>query len=339
MNIPAELLVMLLCLLVQGFLNGIELGIVSVSRHRLHHLVRTGSRRARIIESYLHDTNRLFGTTLVGTCLTVVAISTLAGILGNRYGLGHAGQTLAAVLVSLVLLVFAEYLPKVWFNSRPIDRCLPFADVLVFFERLLRPLVRLVILLTRWASPPRHAEHAPSLFVTREHIQSLVQDSAAGGQISSLERLMINRALDLQRLSAADVMTPLKRIAHAHDETTLADCAALARQSGHMRLPVLDAEDGTCVGVLHLLDALARVEDPAAVPAREAMSAPFFVRPDVRADDLLPLMRRQRQPLALVRDDRGAVLGLVTQENIVSFLMGAPPPAAAGPVSPAGGPP
>jgi len=325
MNIPVEFPIILVCLLAQAFLAGIEIGVISINRHRLTHLVRVGARGAKIIEGYLHNTARLLGTTLVGSCLTLVIISTLAESMAER-NLNRTGQAISACAVSLVLLVLGEYLPKVWFNRRPIERCLPFAGLLRMFERFLHPLVWLAMVLTRWASP-RLSHPERNLFVTREHIQSLVQDSAAGGQISAFERLMINRVLDLQLKTATDVMTPLKQVIHAHAAATLQECYDLATQSGHTRLPVLDAEDGACVGILHLVEVLAKVDHPAALTARDCMTVPFFIRPDMPADDLLPVMRRNRQPMIVVRDDAGAVLGVVTQENIVRFLMGALPKA------------
>lgn len=321
MNIPVEIHVIALCLLAQAFLAGIELGVISINRHRLLHLVRSGAPGARLIQAYLHDPSRLLGTTLVGTCLTLVTISTLSESLAEAH-LGRIGQSICAIVVSLLLLVLGEYLPKVWFNSRPIERCLPFAKLLRLFERLLQPLVKVTLFMTRWVAPVGHSEQQ-SLFVTREHIQSLVQDSAAGGQISGFERLMINRVLDLQMRTAAEVMTPLKQVVHAHDDSTLEQCSELAFKSGHLRLPVLDPDDGTCVGILHLLDVLVQREAGApSQSAGECMKPPFFVGAGIHADDLLPLMRRNRQPMAVVRDDSGKVLGLVTQENIVNYLIG-----------------
>ena len=324
MNIPVEYLLILICLLAQAFLTGIEIGVISINRHRLTHLVRVGAHGAKIIEGYLHDTARLLGTTLVGSCLTLVIISTLAESMAERSNLHETGQTLSACVVSLVLLIFGEYLPKVWFNRRPIERCLPFAGLLRMFERILHPLVWTAMALTRWASP--HLSHQErNLFVTREHIQSLVQDSAAGGQISAFERLMINRVLDLQLKTAVDVMTPIKQVIHAHGETTLQACYDLAMQSGHMRLPVLDTDDGTCLGILHLVEVLTKVDNPATLTAQACMSPPIFIRPDIPADDLLPIMRLNRQPMIIIRNPANTVLGVVTQENIVRFLMGALP--------------
>ncbi|MEI6210158.1 MAG: CNNM domain-containing protein [bacterium] len=323
MSIPVEFVIILACLLAQSFLAGMEIGVLSINRHRLTHLVRSGARGAKIIEGFLHDTARLLGTTMVGVCLMLVVISTLAESLAER-SLNRTGQAISAVVVSLLILIFGEYLPKLWFNRRPIERCLPFAGLLRIAERILHPLVWLTTVLTRWASPRlEHPQH--NLFMTREHIQSLVQDSAAGGQISAFERLMINRVLDLQLKTAAEVMTPLKQVIHAHDDATLQECYDLATRSGQTRLPVLDADDGACIGILHLVEILAKVDNPAAITAKECMSTPFFIQPSIPADDLLPVMRRNRQPMAVIRNDAGTVLGVVTQENIVRFLLGALP--------------
>ena len=149
MNIPVEYLIILVCLLAQAFLTGIEIGVISINRHRLTHLVRVGARGAKDIEGYLHDTARLLGTTLVGSCLTLVIISTLAESMSER-SMNRIGQAISACVVSLVLLVFGEYLPKVWFNRRPVERCLPLAGLLRLFERLLHPLVRLRYLGVYW---------------------------------------------------------------------------------------------------------------------------------------------------------------------------------------------
>lgn len=323
MNIPVEFVIILACLFAQAFLAGMEIGVLSINRHRLTHLVRVGARGAKIVEGFLHDTARLLGTTMVGVCLMLVIISTLAQSLAERH-LNHTGQVISAIAVSLVLLIFGEYLPKLWFNRRPIERCLPFAGLLRISERILHPLVWLATVLTRWASP-RLVHPQNNLFMTREHIQSLVQDSAASGQISAFERLMINRVLDLQLKTAADVMTPLKQVIHAHEQATIQECYELATKSGQTRLPILDADDGACIGILHLVEVLSKVENPAVITAKECMMAPFFIKPTIPADDLLPIMRHNRQPMVVVRNDAGALLGVVTQENIVRFLLGALP--------------
>jgi CBS domain containing-hemolysin-like protein len=273
-----------------------------------------------VIEGYLRETHRLLGTTLVGTNLSLVISSTLASNVAARYG-GPMAQAGAGVFMSLTLLIFSEYLPKVWFNSRPIERCLPLAPLLRLAERAFKPLASLVLLATRWVSP-RRQKQTKSPFITRENIQTLARDSQAGGQISAFEHLMISRVLNLQMQTSRQVMTPLARVTRVHADDRLETCFERAKSSGHMRLPVFDVEDRVCLGILPVIDVLSRNDLPSDATAANQMRPPFFVSPDLQADDLLPMMRRNRQPLAIVKDQEGCILGLVTQENILAAIMG-----------------
>lgn len=319
MNFTGEIEIIVVCLVAHGFFAGMETGVISINRHRLMHLARQSARGAQTIESFLRESHRLLGTTLVGTNLSLVVASTMLASLAEK-AWGQTGQTAAGIILALTVLVFSEFLPKVWFSSRPIERCLPLAGALRLSERGLKPIVIAILFMTRWAMPRRRQRQLP--FVTREHIQSMALDSEAGGQITAFERLMISRVLNLQMQTAPQVMTPIARITHVHADERLDACFDRAKSSGHMRLPVFDADDRVCLGILPVLDVLSRGVLPPETIASEVMQPPFFIAPDLRADDLLPLMRRHRQPLAILRAADGQTLGLITQENILAAIMG-----------------
>ncbi len=326
LNIPIELALIPLFMLGGWFLSGMETGIVSINRHRLLHLVRSGSRRAKLIEGYLLDTQRLFGTSLVGTNLCLVIVSTLVGSLSERVW-GPVGQTVTTVCVGIVILVFCEYFPKIWFSSRPIQRCLRFAPLLRAVETGLYPLSFIAVSFTRLLIPHKK-EQRP--FVTREHIQTLARSSEAGGEISAFERLMINQVLDLQLKTAEQIMTPISRVITAAPDEPLAACFDRVRGAGHIRLPVIDPETGACRGLLDTFEVLTGGSFRPDDQARQHMRPPFFVDVRIQADDVLPLLRRHRQTLAIVRDPAtNAVTGIVTQENILTTLISGALPAAA----------
>lgn len=315
-----QVLLIVICMLAEGFFSGIETGIISINRLRLLHLVRNGSVNGRIIEDLLRAPERLLGTTLVGTNLSTVIASTLATSLAEQH-FNAWGRAAVTVAMSVLLLVFSEYLPKAWFNSRPIARCVPLARVLHGAEALFRPVAWLIMLLTEWAAPQRSRE-SRSPFVTREHIQDMTADSEASGQISALERLLINRVLDLQLKTAAEIMTPVEKIATTRPDTPLHEVIEGVRRHGHLKIPVLaDDERRTCLGILYVQDVLARVADIATETAAQHALPAFFIEPQVRADDVLPLLRRNRQHMAIVRA-QGRVVGLVTIENVLRILVG-----------------
>jgi CBS domain containing-hemolysin-like protein len=323
-----QLVLILFCLCGAAFFSGMETGVISINRLRLMHRARNGSRQASLIGDFLRQPDRLLGTTLVGTNLFCVTISTLMANLAEHLW-GAWGQGLAGAVAAVLILICAEFLPKAWFSSRPLERCLPFARLLRAAEWLCKPLAALVTVLTNWASP-RDRKGGRTPFVTREHLQMLTRDSEAGGQISTFERLMIHRVLDLQLKTAADILTPLDRVARVRADATVSVALQAVRGQGHMKIPVFSADDATCVGVLYMQDVLAKALDWESESVASHLQPPFFLDDDVRADDVLPLLRRHRQHIAMVRDREGRVRGIVTIENVLKILVGNLPATATG---------
>ena len=318
MTLELQIAAYVLCVLASAFFAGIETGVISMNRLRLLHRARLGSRNAKIISGYLREPDRLLGTTLVGCNLMSVILSTLATDIGAPFG--GAGIGAAAAFTTLILLLFGEFLPKSWFGSRPLERCVPAAPLLRFFELLFKPLSKLLMLSTSWTKgrkePPREA------FITRENLRWLAKDSEAGGQISPLENLMIGRVLSLQLRTAAEVMTPISQVRTLRPDATLGDAADLARSSHHMKFPVMTPDGARCVGVLNVRDVLGHVTDRPNAKALPHVRAPFYVKADVRADDVLPLLRRARRRMAIVRDKSGRILGILTVAGLLRFVVG-----------------
>ena len=310
----------LFCVLASAFFAGMETGVISMNRLRLLHRARLGSRNARLLCDYLRDPDRLLGTTLVGCNLMSVVLSALASEIGRPFG--SAGVGAAAIATTLILLLFGEFLPKSWFASRPLRRCVPAAPLLRFCEILFLPVSKPLMLATSWARDAADAKRNSPLFVTRENLRWLAQDSEAGGQISPLENLMVGRVLSLQLKTAADIMTPLAQVRTLPPDARLGDAAACARQSHHTKFPVLDAARTRCLGVLHLRDVLARASESPAEPILPHLRKPLYIKPDVRADDVLPLLRRGRHRIALVRDRSGRLLGILTVDGVLRLIVG-----------------
>jgi CBS domain containing-hemolysin-like protein len=107
-----------------------------------------------------------------------------------------------------------------------------------------------------------------------------------------------------------------------HPGATLGAAADLARSSHHMKVPVMSEDGARCVGVLNVRDVLSCVTDKPDAPVLPHVRTPFYIKADVRADDVLPLLRRARRRLALVRDRSGKILGIITVAGILRFIVG-----------------
>ena len=324
MSAELHVVIIVLCFMASAFFSGTESGILSINHARLMHLVRAGLKPAVLLNGYLSDLQRFLATILVGNNLVNVMLSTLSASLAQACFPGqHVSQTVWATVMAFMMLFFCEYLPKLFFTTRPLRRTLLVIRILYVVEKLLTPLTVLVLWLTQWLVPKNRKGADQRFLMTREYIQNVVSDAKDGSRITAFERLMINRVLTLQSKTAAQVMTPLSRVSKTTEEASLNLCYRLVRDSGHVRLPVFTADGSRCVGVLNVLDVLTFAPDPAKTRARDCMQAPCFVNAGERADDVLPLMRKNRQPMVLVRQEEGGgVLGIITEENVLFALTG-----------------
>ncbi len=320
MILPFQLAAYIFCVCASGFFAGMETGVISMNRLRLLHRARLGSKNAQLLSGYLRQPDRLLCTTLVGCNLMSVILSTLAADMGAPFG--SAGISAAAALTTLLLLLFGEFLPKSWFASRPLRRCVPAAPLLRFCELLFLPVSRLLMGATCWIKGDTWKGRRQLFFVTRENLRWLAKDSEAGGQISPLENLMIGRVLSLQLKTAAEVMTPFAEVNTLRSDARLADAADLARESHHTKFPVMDEAHSRCIGVLNVRDVLARMMDAPDSRVQSYVRQPLYVKPEVRADDVLPVLRRSRHKIALVRDRSGNILGIITVAGILRFIVG-----------------
>lgn len=307
-----------------AFFEGMESGVVCLNHARLMHLVRTGSKGAKLLSTYLADMQRFLTTIQVGCNLSAVVLSTLSAGLAQMWFPGsNFLQAVWGTAMAFMVLFFSEYLPKLFFTTRPLRRTLMVARLFFVAEKLLSPLTVLVLFLTDWLVPKGKGGSEQRFLMTREYIQNVVSDPRDGSRITAVERLMINRVLALQSQTAAQVMTPLSRVTRTTAQAALSACFQKVRDSGHVRLPVFSEDGAACVGVFSALDVLDIAADPLQVRVRDFMRPPLFVSADLRADDVLPLMRKSRQAMAVVRSaPDGAVLGIITEENILRSLTG-----------------
>jgi putative hemolysin len=319
----AQTILIVVCLLGQAFFAGIETGVISISRMRLRHFVRQGDPGALTLQMYLEHFDRLLGTTLVGTNLSVVILSVISASIAARW-LGPWGEPVSAIVVALVVLVFCEYLPKAWFHSRPIERCRRFAGLLRLTELILKPFALGIIALSRLlVRGGEDSLSSPAPFVTREDLKVLAQEGERDGVLSPRERFMIHRVMELSHKTAGQIMVPLADMTTVTTETTVEAFRSVARQSGFTRMPVRDEARGGYMGVVNIFYILSGREVAMDRRVADFSRPPLYVNQDMPADDILPLMRRAHQPMCLVRDAAEAVVGLLTTEDVLKEIVGA----------------
>lgn len=320
MNI-AEWIVLTAALLGSALYSGLETGVVSVNPLRLQHLVRRGRRGARTLAWFSKHPDHLLGTTLTGTNLCNVILSITSAQIAVRI-FGPPGFIVASVATTLGLLVFGEYVPKAWFRSYPAYRVLPWTHFLKISGYVFYPVSMAVMRLARILLPvPANEAELRNPFVSREELSFLAQEGEKYGAFTTEERQRLNRVLALPHKTCGDIMIPRRAMIIVRPQTNRAGILALARKHALNRLPVYDDRQKQFTGVVHIMDVLLST-DETRDQAQAFARPPQYVRADTRIDQALTRMRLNRQPLALIRDSRDVVVGLLTTKDLLDQIIG-----------------
>jgi CBS domain containing-hemolysin-like protein len=321
MNYFSDLILFLFCLLGSGFFEGMETGVISLNRMRLRHLAESGDRVARILQNFLQQPDRLLGVTLVGTNICAIIASVISANWASRM---HPWlQPLITIATTLIILIFSTYLPKAWFQSRPMERCRPFAIPLRWSAIILRPLINSMNWVTNWIVPSHTAPKATrALVATKDEIDFLAQESADHGALSPRQRIMIRRVLELSTKTAGHIMTTRRNMAIIPASANMTALMTKVRESAHTRLPVCEEDGKTIKGTINFFDVMAGSDEHT-----EGSIKPF-VRPALFIQETTPLMetfaklRLSKQSMCLVVNANSEVTGLITNQNVLQAIVG-----------------
>jgi len=316
-----ELIIIVACMAGSFFFSGIETGIISINRLRLRHLVRHKVKGADIIQEFVDKPDHLLGTTLVGNNIVNTVLSIVAVSVGIRL-LGPTGSWLASAAVTLALLVFCEYIPKVWFRSFPSRRCLPFASALKLIGHILYPISNILMKFVRFMTPFINNNDAANInSITRDEVLHLVREGHSSGSLSNDEVRMIKGVFELKTMACSEIMIPRKDMVYIHQDTQYDDITMFARAQQVNQFPVFDREKSVFVGIVYMVDVLSD-ENPAGKSARDYMRPPQLVAAITPVDHILPRMRVTKQPIVLVSNEKYDVVGYVTLDMVVDEIVG-----------------
>ncbi len=315
------LILILLAMTGNAFFSGFETGLISINRLKLRHLAEEGVPWAVTLQNLLEQPAALLGTTLLGTNFCMTVASVLAASLGAKI---HpvSGETIAGAFMAIAVLLFCEFLPKSWFRAQPLVRCPPFVPLFAVLQRVVRPLVQLVIGVTdRIIRDPEQSVRRIPL-ITRDDLLHLTAKSVEEGALSPRQRFMLLRVTELSKIPCAAVMTPRSRMATLPADAPVSRFFQESTRTGFASYPVLNPTGTDCLGVVNLFE-LMPVETPdSSTPLSRLMKPPQFVRDDVPVLDIFPLLRRTRQSLCLVQKANGELAGLLTVEDILRRILG-----------------
>jgi putative hemolysin len=312
------------CLALSFFLSGMEAGVFALSRLRIRRLMRAGNPRAKALYDYLEKPENFLWTILVGNALANLGAVSI-GVMWLHRWLWIWPWLLFTALAVGVLIFYAtcELLPKMIFRLYPNRLCIALAVPFRLVHLALKPLVGPMALLSRgllrWTGGRRFTGH---LFGSRDELRMVMQESAAG--LTSEERGMINRVLDLQNLTVRQITTPLSKAVTVSVETPVSDALALARERGLSRLPVWRSEGRRrrIAGLLSLRSLLYAGSADGKKTAGDFLKPALYLNDETRLEVALRQMQRTGQRLAIVLAGDRTELGIVSLQDILKVIFG-----------------
>ncbi len=310
------ILIVIVSFVLLGFFAGSEMAYLSFNRLKLRHLTDEGSRRAQIITRFHRHPNRFMTTILIGTNLMHVTFAGVATYLLEEK-LGVTQEWLIVLVLSLLVIIFAETIPKDWFRHKADDFIYRFAYVLNFVDRLLGGISFLLIHLTDFLTSASGPSVKKSPYVTREEFRYVIEESAKKGVILANEQQLINRILSLSSLRAEQLMVPVSKFPKVSLTDKIKDIKDIARKTKTPAVLVYEEIPSLIVGIVYVFDVLFAENEEQSLS--KYLKAPLFMTYDTTAEKAIFILQSRHASFGAVINAEREVIGVVSIDNLIQL--------------------
>jgi CBS domain containing-hemolysin-like protein len=315
-----ELLILLGLLVLSGVFSGSETALVALTIARAEALHAEGRGGAKALAYLKRHPTRMLITILIGNNVVNIGASAMATVIATEH-LGKSGPGVAVGVLTFVILIFGEITPKSLATRYSERISLFIAPVMYGLMRLLLPLVWMFERLTKYIQSMTGQESDP--IVTEMELISLAEHGEVEGTIAADEREMIERVFILDDLKASDVMTPRGDVFLLNSKLRLKDVMDDLISASYTRIPLYSGYPDQIEYILYMRSVLAALaHGRTEVQLKELANDPLFCHESQPIDELLTVLRKSKQHMAIVVDEHGTTQGVVTLEDLLEELVG-----------------
>ncbi|NEG58681.1 HlyC/CorC family transporter [Pantoea agglomerans] len=325
-NVSTTTLIIILCVmvLVSAWFAGSETGMMTLNRYKLRHQAKNGSRPARRVEKLLRRPDRLLSLVLIGNNLVNILASALATIVGMRIH-GDEGVAIATGILTFVVLVFAEVLPKTVAALYPERVAFPSSLLLVPLQYIMLPLVWLLNTITRLLMRMAgiRADGAINSALSKEELRTIVYESRS--LMSRRNQDMLLSVLDLEKVSVDDIMVPRNEIVGININDDWKSVVRQLSHSPHGRIVLFRDSLDDCVGMLRVREAWRMMTEKKEFTKETLLRAAdeiYYIPEGTPLNTQLVKFQRNKEKAGVVVDEYGDIKGLVTIEDILEEIVG-----------------
>ena len=320
--------ILIALLSVSGLISAAETAMTAASRGRMHQLEREGDRAAKRVNGMIADQEKMIGAILLSNNVINIGASALTTVTLATVFPGPVGALIATAVMTVLIVIFSEILPKSLAITRPDDVARFLSLPTVWVVKIFGPLANGAQWIVRQTLRPFgiHLGMEMDVLAVHEEIRGAVEYHHSEGLVEARDRHMLGGVLDLAEMDVTQVMVHRKSISMIDADLPPREIVAALLASAHTRVPLYKDDAENIVGVLHAKDVLQAIADAEGRMVDLDIAAitrdPWFIPDTTNLKDQLNAFLKRQSHFALVVDEYGALQGLITLEDILEEIVG-----------------
>ncbi|MCO4753350.1 MAG: HlyC/CorC family transporter [Bacteriovoracaceae bacterium] len=303
-----------------AFFSGSEAALISIPAKRVKQLMEEGGPRAKAFNFLAEKPSEILTTILIGNNFVNIFVASLATTIAQTY-LESDAISYAVGITTLLILIFGEIIPKTFARNHSERLALPIIRILQVCYFIMYPAVRFFMVIIE-AVLGKNAQLSEKL-VTKDDIEFMVNEAEKERSIDSKQIDLLNSILEFPTIKVKDIMVPRNQVHAIKKDATYDEVLSLVREVAHSRYPVFDEDLDSTIGFLHVKDlSFVDINQRESFDVDKLVNEPFFVYEHMKIQAVFDHMNRKKVHLALVKDENGLVVGIVTLEDIMEEIFG-----------------
>lgn len=316
---------MLICLICSGFFSATETAFTSFNKIRMKNSAQDGNKKANLVIKLEEKYEKLLTGILIGNNIVNIALSSIAtlyfielftGLVNNPDSIG---STVSTAVTTVAVLIFGEISPKVIARQNPDKVAMSFAPIINAIMIIITPLT---FIFGAWSNLMVKLFHSKEQnTMTEEELITIVDEAEEGGALESEEGDLIRSAIEFSDVSAGDILTPRVDICAISKDASVEEIAKTFIENSFSRLPVYGEDMDDIIGILHEKDFFIAYHNNNKTVTKH-IKKPVHVSEHIKITDLLQTLKSKKCHMAIVVDEFGGTMGIVTMEDIIEELIG-----------------
>ncbi len=319
----AQLIIIIVLIFLSGFFSSAETAFSTLNRVRMRNLEEEGSKKAARVNKILESYSKMLSTILIGNNIVNLTASSLTtafviGVCGNAYiGLGTG-------ILTIVVLLGGEIIPKTWANLNSEKLALAYSSVIYALMKIMTPVIFIVDLLSKGILKLLHVDPNKKMdTITESELKTYVDVSHEDGQIESDEREMIYNIFEFSDTCVKDIMIPRTNMVTVNADESVNDLIKIFHESMYTRIPVYQEDKDSMIGFVNIKDLfIARISGQKNITLKSLLREAYYTYEYKKNADLLLEMREKSMNVAFVLNEYGSTVGMVTLEDLLEELVG-----------------